>query len=93
MKKLRLVRPELDRLMFEVLHALRDLKNGVVARRAGLSPQTIKKMRTKVTRYPHAVTLIAIARVGGLRLTTEVMPINVGKQTGRRAASTSEARV
>lgn len=93
MKKHTLVRRELDRLMFEVLHAVRDLKASVIARRYGLSPTTITKMRTKVTCYPHAVTLIAIARVGGLRLATEVAPINVRKPAAWPRVARIEARV
>lgn len=44
-------------------------------------------------RHPHAVTLIAIARVGGLRLATEVAPINVRKPAARPRAAGIEARV
>ena len=70
-KKHRFVRTELDRLMFEVLHAARGLSAQAVAKRSDLSAQTISNIRRKQTRYPQAATLVAIARVAGLRLTTE----------------------
>jgi transcriptional regulator with XRE-family HTH domain len=83
LKKRRYVRSELDRLMFEVLHGIRDQSAEAVARRCGLAPRTISKMRSKTTRYPQAATLVAIARAGGLTITTA--PAAVVEQAPRRS--------
>lgn len=82
-KKRRYVRPELDRLMFEVLHAVEGQAAEAVSRRCGLSPATIRKMRHKETKYPQAATLVAIARAGGLTITT--VPSEVVEAPTRRA--------
>lgn len=63
-------RPEYDRAVFEVLHAIRDRSSVDVAREAGISDQTVRKLRWGPkyggTRRPTHMTLDRLARVAGL---------------------------
>jgi len=92
LKKRRYVRPELDRLMFEALHSVAGRPAAAVAKHSGLSPSTIRKMRTKITRYPHASTLIAIAKVGGFSLSIVPSETIVDRKPVKRARGASEIR-
>lgn len=78
--------------MFEVLHGIRDQSAEAVARRCGLAPRTISKMRTTITRYPHASTLIAIAKVGGFSLSIVPSETIVDRKPVKRARGASEIR-
>lgn len=64
-------RPERDREVFRVLRAIRGRTPEDVAKKAGISPSTIRKWRMSVadggTRYPQHYTLAAVARAAGLR--------------------------
>lgn len=63
-------RPERDRMLFEVLHALKGLSPKEVAAKTWVSPQTIRKWRMPLdrggVRYPRHTTLAAVARTAGL---------------------------
>ena len=71
MKKRNVVhRPERDRAIFAVLHHVRGIANAEVARRSGLSAQTIKNWRTPIaaggTRFPQFYTLNRVAKAFGM---------------------------
>jgi hypothetical protein len=72
------VRPERDRLVFEVLHALAGKTPKEISERCFVSPTTIRKWRTPLdqggTRYPQAITLAAAAATVGLKLS--LVPID-----------------
>lgn len=63
-------RPEYDRAIFEVLHAIRDLTSKEVAAKTYVSAKTIdnwrRGWRNGGTRYPQHHTLAAVAAVVGL---------------------------
>ena len=72
-------RPERDRLVFEVLRAVKGMTPGELSRRASygkgfgtVSASTIRNWRVPVasggTRYPQAATLAAVGRAVGLEL-------------------------
>lgn len=64
-------RPEYDRTVFEVLHAIAGRKASEVASKTYVSASTIAKWRKGPkyggTRYPQHHTLAAVAKVAGLR--------------------------
>lgn len=62
-------RPDRDRMVFEVLRAIKGKSAAEVARKTYVSPQTIRNWRkVNGTRYPQAHTMAAVARVVGLEL-------------------------
>ncbi len=65
------IRPEYDRAVFEVLHAIRGRSAREVAAQTYVSAATISKWRRGPkyggTRYPQHHTLCAVAKVAGLR--------------------------
>lgn len=69
MKKRVLHRPERDRTIFEVLHAIKGMTAAEVARDTYVSASTIRNWRKANgtgTRYPQHHTLAAVARTQGL---------------------------
>lgn len=69
MKKRVLHRPERDRTVFEVLHAIKGKTAAEVARETYVSASTIRNWRRPNetgTRYPQHCTLAAVARTQGL---------------------------
>lgn len=64
-----------DRQIFEVLRLVRGLNHSEVARKAGISQSTVSKLRRSTkdggTRFPHSVTLQAIAKAAGYKMTWE----------------------
>lgn len=64
-------RPDRDRTIFAVLHAIQGRKASEVASKTYVSASTIAKWRRRVedggTRYPQHHTLEAVARVAGLK--------------------------
>ena len=64
------VRPERDRMVFDVLRAIRGQSPKEVAARTWVSPSTIRKWRLPLesggVRYPRHATLAAVARTAGL---------------------------
>lgn len=72
MKKKRTItaRPDYDRAVFQVLHAIRHLSDKEVAAQSFVSAQTIRKWRLGPkyggVRYPLHCTLSAVARVAGM---------------------------
>lgn len=68
--KPKMKRPEYDRAVFAVLHALRGHKNTEIARHTYLSPSTIAKIRKGPshggTRWPRHNTLTELARIAGM---------------------------
>jgi len=69
MKRRVLHRPDRDRMVFEVLHAIKGKSATEVARDTYVSPQTIRNWRKSGgsgTRYPQHHTLAAVARTVGL---------------------------
>lgn len=64
-------RPERDRMVFEVLHAIQGRKASEVASKTYVAASTIAKWRKRVedggTRYPQCHTLAAVAAVAGLK--------------------------
>lgn len=64
-------RPERDRAIFEVLHAIRGRKASEVASKTYVAASTIAKWRKRIedggTRYPQHHTLAAVAAVAGLK--------------------------
>ena len=101
-------RPEWDRMLFEVLHALRDRTNAAIARESGyLSATTIgnwrKGPKNGGTRYPQHHTLAAAAKVAGFtfelrhRITGEPLDTSdmvepVASKKGARNAAVGAAR-
>lgn len=67
----RVVRPEYDHMVFDVLHALEGRKATEIANATWVSPSTIRKWRKGPvlggTRYPQHMTLAAVAAVAGLK--------------------------
>lgn len=63
--------PEYTRATFEVLHAIRDMTPAEVASKCYVSASTIYKWRkgwkNGGTKYPQHHTLMAVARVAGLK--------------------------
>ena len=64
-------RPEYDRAIFEVLHAIKDMKASQVSAKTFVSQTTIYKWRkgwqNGGTRFPQHVTLAAVARMAGFK--------------------------
>lgn len=64
-------RPERDRMVFEVLHAIQGRKASEVASKTYVAASTIAKWRKRIedggTRYPQCHTLAAVAAVAGLK--------------------------
>ena len=62
-------RPERDRAIFAVLRSIRGVSHADVAKKAGVSAQTIAKWRRPVadggTKYPQFYTLNQVARAYG----------------------------
>ena len=65
------IRPEYDRAVFEVLHAIRGRSALSISKLCYVSPGTISKWRRGHkyggTRYPQHHTLAAVAKVAGLK--------------------------
>lgn len=65
------VRPEYDRAVFEVLHALAGVPSTQIAKKTWVSAGTISKWRRGPkfggTRYPQHATMAAVAKVAGLK--------------------------
>lgn len=63
-------RPERDRMIFDVLRAIKDQSPREIARQTWVSPQTVRKWRLPLdkggVRYPRHATLAAVARTAGL---------------------------
>lgn len=74
-----------DRQIFEVLRLVKGINHSQVARKAGLSPTTVSKLRRSTkdggTRFPHSITLQAIARAAGYRMAWE--PIEDARRSER----------
>lgn len=70
-----MIRPEYDRAVFEVLHAIRGRSAREIASQTYVSAGTISKWRRGPkyggTRYPQHHTLSAVAKVAGLRWVLE----------------------
>lgn len=60
------VRPGHDRMMFEVLHAIRDLTATEAARGTFVSAATVRNWKSRKTRWPQHATMAAIAGAVGL---------------------------
>lgn len=59
-------RPEHDRVVFDLLRAMRGNRTCDLARQSFLSPGTISKLRTRRTRYPQHMTVVEIYRSLGM---------------------------
>lgn len=59
-------RPERDRMIFEVLRAIRNQTDREVAAKTYVSPSTIRNWRNNTTRYPQHHTLSAVAATVGM---------------------------
>jgi|UppTromiDAQCA005_1034438.scaffolds.fasta_scaffold01648_1 DNA-binding phage protein len=72
-KKSAPIRPERDRDIFRVLHAIKGMSAVDIAKKTYVSQQTIRNWRKTPaaggTRYPQHHTLAAVANVAGLRFT------------------------
>jgi len=64
-------RPDHDRAIFTVLHAIRDMKPSEIAAKSFVSASTIYKWRkgwqNGGTRFPQHMTLAAVARIAGFK--------------------------
>ena len=80
------VRPEYDRAVFEVLHAIRGRSALSISKLCYVSPGTISKWRRGPkfggTRYPMHHTLSAVAKVAGLKWVLIDDDAKVGKGRG-----------
>lgn len=69
--RIRIHRPERDRMMFRLLRRISELTPSEAVRGTTVSPQTITNWRKPVknggTRYPQFTTMEIIARNNGLR--------------------------
>lgn len=60
-------RPEADRVVFELMRAMRGHKTSDIWKRTFLCQSTISKIRTRRTRYPTHLTCSAIAAAIGMK--------------------------
>lgn len=67
----RKARPDHDRAIFAVLHAIKDMKASEVAKKSFVSASTVYKWRkgwqNGGTRFPQHMTLAAVARIAGFK--------------------------
>ena len=68
-------KPEADKVVFDLMRAMRGFSDADIARDSWLSPGTISKIRTRRTRYPQAGTCREIARRIGCSY-GEIQPID-----------------
>lgn len=88
-KSKRLHRPEQDIAIFQVLRAIRGIPAKDVAAKTFVSAGTISRWRQAKTKYPHHLTLAAVARVAGLEF--KLVPIDDKQLRSRKATATDEA--
>lgn len=60
-------RPEQDKIVFELMRAMRSEKTADLARAAGVSHSTISKIRTRRTRYPQHWTVVRVMQALGMK--------------------------
>lgn len=77
-------KPERDRTVFEVLHAIRDMKPTEVNQKTYVSAQTIRNWRNMKVRWPQHHTLSAVAAVAGLEFRLVPKGTNNGSSSKRR---------
>lgn len=89
------VRPEYDRAVFEVFHALAGVPATQIAKKTWVSAGTISKWRRGPkfggTRYPQHATMSAVAKVAGLKWVLVEDKAKVGKND-RRTTRMQELR-
>lgn len=90
-KRQRAHKPERDRIIFQVLRAVRHLSAQEIAQKSGVSIGTIYNWRNGATLYPRADTLAHVARIVGMKL--ELVPINKQAAATTRPSTTSETRI
>lgn len=88
-------RPERDRDVFTLLHALRGKETKDLAKRSFLAATTIRKIRVGPshggTRYPRHTTMVELARLAGKRWElVDDAPSETARDGGRARRSGSE---
>lgn len=82
-------RPERDMAIHQVLRAIRGIPAKDVAAKTFVSAGTITRWRQARTRYPHHLTLAAVARVAGLEF--KLVPIDDKHVRPRKEKAADEA--
>jgi transcriptional regulator with XRE-family HTH domain len=90
-KRQRVHKPERDRIIFQVLRAVRHLSAQEISQKSGVSVGTIYNWRNGTTLYPRVNTLASVARVAGMKL--ELVPIHEPATQTKRPSISSEARI
>lgn len=86
-------RPERDKAVFELLRAMRGLRNCEIAKKTFVSPSTISNLRTRRTRYPQHLTMVAIAEAIGMQYTlTEKQDATVHRNAKKRLEYFTQAQ-
>ena len=90
-KRQRAHKPERDRIIFQILRAVRHLSAQEIAQKSGVSIGTIYNWRNGTTLYPRINTLAAVARIAGLKFA--LVPIKKHAEHTTQPSVESETRI